>query len=768
MLDQLRAIVEPGSGTTSHAWTPFGEPASITDAAGNVTGWSYNLRGFVTATSDPDAGAWSYLPNAFGELTSQTDAKNQTTSFSWDKLSRPLTRVEAEGTTTWTWGTSAAAHNIGRLAAISSPGGYSESYTWDSYGRPSAQTVTADGSSYSINQTYYSATGRLAALQYPTSTSGYRLRVRYEYSNNLLRQVHDYNSSAVFWEALSTDAFGHVQDETFGNGVQTFTDFDQASGRMEARQAGVGGGSGLINAATSWDLNGNLSTRQDLNQSLTESFIYDSLDRLDYGQRNGSTNLDVTLDAIGNISWKQGVGNYSYHATKKRAVIAAGSHSYGYDANGNMVSRDGSTIGYTSYNLPGVINAGSNSSTISYGAYRNRYRQAAVTAGVTETTIYIGGMLEKVTRSGVTEYRHLIEGGNGTAAIYVRRSSGSPATETYFVHRDQLGSPELITNGAGAAVVRLSFGAYGERRDSDWDGAVSSADMTAIGNTTRRGFTGHEHLDSVNLIHMNGRVYEPVIGRMLAPDAVVQIGAAQSVNCYAYVWNNPLTRTDPSGWVALEPGDSWRYFREWIERLHRDYAEWEAAVERKWRREQARLRRPGPIERRQRPSGPDGQEQLKEQKGLLATLQNWVCKLPALAITGQFQLDWGAGAVGQEGQVSVSFTSHGQVIFQAQGGYMWGPLVVGLSMSTGISGGLLLEDPSPGRSPTSSYVLSAMGVAGGGGGGQAQFSRDGGSASWESSRFRTGPQWSAGFGAVVGVGKQSGSQWATPGLCGGG
>ncbi|TAK52188.1 MAG: RHS repeat-associated core domain-containing protein [Gammaproteobacteria bacterium] len=231
-------------------------------------------------------------------------------------------------------------------------------------------------------------------------------------------------------------------------------------------------------------------------------------------------------------------------------MIAAGSHSYGYDANGNMTSRDGSTIGYTSYNLPGVINAGSNSSTLSYGAYRNRYKQTAVTAGVTETTIYIGGILEKVTRSGVTEYRHRIEGGNGTAAIYVRRSSGSPATETYFVHRDQLWSPELVTNSAGAVVVRLSFGAYGERRDSDWDGAVSSADMTAIGNTTRRGFTGHEHLDAVGLIHMNGRVYEPVIGRMLSPDAVVQIGAAQSVNCYAYVWNNPLTRTDPSGWVA--------------------------------------------------------------------------------------------------------------------------------------------------------------------------------------------------------------------------
>ncbi len=55
---------------------------------------------------------------------------------------------------------------------------------------------------------------------------------------------------------------------------------------------------------------------------------------------------------------------------------------------------------------------------------------------------------------------------------------------------------------SGAEVVKLSFGAYGERRDRDWDGPVTTADSTAIGNTIRHGFTGHEHLDSVGLIHM--------------------------------------------------------------------------------------------------------------------------------------------------------------------------------------------------------------------------------------------------------------------------
>ena len=221
-------------------------------------------------------------------------------------------------------------------------------------------------------------------------------------------------------------------------------------------------------------------------------------------------------------------------------------------ANGNMTTRNGSGIGYTSYNLPNLIMSGSNSSTLSYGAHRNRYKQVSVASGVTETTIYVGGLLEKVTRGSVTEYRHLIHGGKGVAAIYTRPTSG--AATTYYVHVDHLGSPELITDSAGAQVVKLSFGAYGERRGSNWSGTPSGSDWTAIGNTTRDGFTGHEHLDAVSLIHMNGRVYDPVVGRFLSADPVIALGSGQGPNPYAYVMNNPLRYTDPSGYV-VQPND---------------------------------------------------------------------------------------------------------------------------------------------------------------------------------------------------------------------
>ncbi len=75
--------------------------------------------------------------------------------------------------------------------------------------------------------------------------------------------------------------------------------------------------------------------------------------------------------------------------------------------------------------------------------------------------------------------------------------------------------------------------------------------MTTIGNAIRHGFTGHEHLDSVGLIHMNGRVYDPVVGRFLSADPFIDWGlGTQGVNRYGYVGNNPLSFTDPSGYTC--------------------------------------------------------------------------------------------------------------------------------------------------------------------------------------------------------------------------
>ena len=64
----------------------------------------------------------------------------------------------------------------------------------------------------------------------------------------------------------------------------------------------------------------------------------------------------------------------------------------------------------------------------------------------------------------------------------------------------------------------------------------------------QRGYTGHEMLNDFDIINMNGRLYDPVLGRFLSPDNFVQMpGNAQRYNRYSYCLNNPLKRTDPSG-----------------------------------------------------------------------------------------------------------------------------------------------------------------------------------------------------------------------------
>ncbi len=86
---------------------------------------------------------------------------------------------------------------------------------------------------------------------------------------------------------------------------------------------------------------------------------------------------------------------------------------------------------------------------------------------------------------------------------------------------------------------------WGKRLETNWNGKEVRESQTQ-GN--QRGYTDHEHLDSIGLIHMNGRVYDPKLARFISPDPYIQDPYnTQSFNRYSYVWNNPLRHTDPTG-----------------------------------------------------------------------------------------------------------------------------------------------------------------------------------------------------------------------------
>lgn len=177
------------------------------------------------------------------------------------------------------------------------------------------------------------------------------------------------------------------------------------------------------------------------------------------------------------------------------------------------------------------------------------------------STMYYGGFADKLLRQlrkhysadGSMEIKQNILtntfdfvtyiGGDGYTAPIAVKSDGT--TQNYlYLHRDYQGTILAVTNATGALVEKRLFDAWGNIiKVQDGAGAVLNG-LTVLD----RGYTGHEHLQSVGLINMNARLYDPMLHRFLQTDNYIQDPTnTQNYNPYGYVLNNPLLYTDPSG-----------------------------------------------------------------------------------------------------------------------------------------------------------------------------------------------------------------------------
>ncbi len=134
-------------------------------------------------------------------------------------------------------------------------------------------------------------------------------------------------------------------------------------------------------------------------------------------------------------------------------------------------------------------------------------------------------------------------GGSAYTAPVVLKSDGN-SYNYFYLHRDYQSSILAITNSLGVVVEKRLFDPWG---------AIAKI-QDGIGNLLPqltffdRGYTGHEHLQSVNLINMNARLYNPTLHRFLEADTYLQDPYnTQNYNRYGYCVNNPLKYTDVTG-----------------------------------------------------------------------------------------------------------------------------------------------------------------------------------------------------------------------------
>jgi RHS repeat-associated protein len=558
-----------GKVVTNYWYDGGGNPVGIQDGKGNTTAANYNAFGQRTQSVDPNQGTWTFLYDGLGELVQQIDARGAlVTVISRDPLGRVLTQTATPPTAgaptgmtneatqdAWVYDTSVigAPTSITRqrgasLSALSNV--WSESYTYDSNTKRLTQrSVTQEKeSSALITQYQYDAYyGREKTITYPSGFSVWHQYNAYGMPSTLL----DGTILSPNWTLAQADAYGHAVGEKFGNGIIGTHSYSASTGQAKQLNWKNSAGTTVDGVTYQYDSLGNL-WKQTRNGT-TETYGYDALQRLTGTTRSPQGNaVNYQYDAVGNLMAKSdyslpGYGSYAYGGAHPNGVTTVnlavgGTATYGYDANGNVISGTVSES-YDANNQARTITRG-NTATFFYGPTGARYREEAPS----RFNIFGADGYER----DATVHRHelgpvVYSGPKGQiAATYMLRDRlGSVISET-----DKYGA--IVNNGSTPA--QRGYDAFGRVRNGDL--SDNTYGQLVLGPVTYRGFTGQEHQDDTQVIHMNGRIYDYNLGRFLGVDPIIGNPLhSQSLNPYSYIGNNPLSGTDPSGYYAHCNGD---------------------------------------------------------------------------------------------------------------------------------------------------------------------------------------------------------------------
>lgn len=522
------------SNYTSYLTNTYSSNGGIKQTVSGGPTWTftYDDRGNRISMTDPDAGTTTYVYDALGRETSRTDGRGVVFVTEYDYLGRVMQRSAGSEVTSYTYG--ASGYGQSRLISESN-GSWTKSYEYDNLGRVTSETMS-DGTHISKSKAYtYGSNGLLSSRLLP---GGKGYSYTYDSYGNLVGV--DFDSGTIEWNLT-----GYT-----GNRTVSRTVLDGSTSHPFIKEI-ILDGNGLLDSITTSQDNsyyqaddygfsaqtGNLTYRKNNSSYYPQTYSYDQADRLTAVCQNNQTIQSMTYSYTGNITSKTGIGEYDYSTIRPHAVM-------GVDNTSGIIETDEQ---YITYNPWGKVSAvlhsdgtDSYSYSIGYGPDQQRITSSmSKNNSLQYETFYWDDYEEK--KVGNVLYRYYyVYGANGLEGLHVVKTSpnNQATTHTTKVLTDHLGSiMSLIDNYDWAYDV--TFDAWGKRD-------LSMPYWFEPG--FNRGFTGHEHLDEMGLINMNGRMYDPDLGRFLSPDPFIQSPSnPQNYNRYSYCLNNPLKYTDPSG-----------------------------------------------------------------------------------------------------------------------------------------------------------------------------------------------------------------------------
>lgn len=557
-------VADAKDGVTYYTYDPFGNLTRTIDPNKNVITVDYDLLGRKTDMHDPDLGWVHYDVDPIGRMWAQTKPNDrlaqpagQNTRFEYDVLGRLTARYERSLTSHWVYDAGSGQTNCadfkscGRLVKAYTMRGDREDYvrtqSYDNMGRLASKSQVLSDATYTSTPSY-DGWGRVIRRTYQRGTDAPKaFDLRYDVNGEFARIER---GPLVLWKASAQDAAQRVTEEVLGNGLTRTVSYNPYSGRQDAGSLRTATQVERLRETYHYDVLGNVKLRGQYwdKGGFDETFDYDELNRLT-DQTIGAASQKYVYDAGGNIQSKTGAGTGAYdygvqgdgsvqpHAVKSIPGIGG----FIYDDNGNLTSGAGRSLSWTSFDMPESITKGTARIGFTYGPEHQRVRQDSNDGPV---VVYADSQ-EVEWRGQSPTVRTYWPSGIG---FEIDGPNGGPS-ELHWVHRDRLGSVVAISgiDGSVPQEQKLEYDPWGKRRSE-----VNHIDTPDAldGKIDGKGYTGHEMLDGVDLVHMNGRVYDPQLARFLSADPYIDADNGQGFNRFSYVLNNPTNLTDPTGFYT--------------------------------------------------------------------------------------------------------------------------------------------------------------------------------------------------------------------------